>query len=379
MATPVQSSFWSPPRLQQQPALRIVRYYPRAVSGDGGMTNAVRHWSEGMVRAGSHIVIAFDDGVPPQEWSRSGIEWAPVPHAGSSRLRMPVGLRSVLRDASLLVLHSAWTPQNIWAARLARKAGVPYVLEPRGAYDPHIVQRHRLRKRAWWLLCERELVMKACAIHVFFDPEREHLRRLGYKGNVVVAPNGVSAPDVAWDCGSGGFVLWMGRYDPEHKGLDLLVRAVYLLPEHERPEVRLHGPEWHDGKARVQRLVQSLRLEPWVKVGGPVHGREKYELLARAAGFVYPSRWEGFGNSVAEAVAVGVPTLVTPYPFGRYLLSRQSAILADATPQSLAEGLRRLRSPEAREIAARGSELVRREITWNNVAASWLEQVRKLL
>ena len=45
-------------------------------------------------------------------------------------------------------------------------------------------------------------------------------------------------------------VLWLGRFDPTHKGLDLLVDAVRSLAPHERPRVRLHGPDRRGGKAR---------------------------------------------------------------------------------------------------------------------------------
>jgi glycosyltransferase involved in cell wall biosynthesis len=359
-------------------ALRILRYYPRAISGDGGMTNAVRKWSEGMVRAGAEVVIAYDDGDTPAH--ATGVGWNRVRHLGGSRFRMPVGLRELLPRASLLVLHSAWTPQNVWAGRLAKAAGIPYVLEPRGAYDPHIVDRNRWLKRGWWLMCERELVMNARAVHVFFPSERFHLQKLGYSGDVIIAPNGVSTPSgIVWDGGTGGYILWMGRFDPEHKGIDALVHAVHTLPEGERPELRLHGPEWQDGKQRVAGLISALGVQRWVKIGNAVHGRAKFELLARAAGFVYPSRWEGFGNSVAEAVSVGVPTLVTPYPFGKYLHERGGAILADNSPESLAAGLCRLRSPQAHEIASRGAEIVRNEITWDKVARSWLDQVKRIL
>lgn len=345
------------------------------------MTNAVKQWSESAVRAGAQVTVAYDQ--PPGGQARppsNGVTWVPVKHAGRGPWRVPIGLEEVAAGMDVLVLHSAWTVHNAWAGAVARRLGVPYVLEPRGAYDPHIVHRRWAIKKAWWLAAEQKLVSRARAVHLFFDPERPHLQALGYRGPVVVAPNGVETPSsLRWDGGSGGYVLWMGRFDPQHKGIDLLVEAVQVLPPAERPRVRLHGPDVRGGKDRIRALVSELALEPWVMVGEPVYGQAKFELLCRAVGFVYPSRWEGFGNSVAESVSAGVPTLVTPYPFGLFLGSRGAALVADPTPAGLAEGLRALTSAQAAPIGQRGAEIVRDEFTWGGVAKAWLDQVAGLL
>jgi glycosyltransferase involved in cell wall biosynthesis len=369
--------------------MRIVRYYPRALVGDGGITSSVWHASRELCAAGADVILAFDQGAPSAvgngaasnrgDEARGGIELRQVEHRG--RWRAPVGLDAALAGSDVLVLHSAWTYHNVRAGAVARSIGVPYVLEPRGAYDPWIVGRRRVVKKAWWWLWERQLVEGARAVHLFFESEVSHLTALGYRGEVVVAPNGVLVPDEAvWDGGSGGYVLWYGRFDLEHKGIDLLVRALALLSEEERPPLRLHGPDARArGKERIRRLVHELGLERWVTIGEPVHGAEKWNLLARARGFAYPSRWEAFGNAVAEAAAVGVPILTTPYPLGRYLAERGAAIVVEPTPRGLADGMRRLLAPEAAELGQRARPIVRREFAWDRVSRDWLQQVERLL
>jgi hypothetical protein len=112
---------------------------------------------------------------------------------------------------------------------------------------------------------------------VFFDEQREHLQHLGYDRAFVVAPNGVRVPrDRRWDGGSGGYIAYLGRFDPEHKGLDLLVQATALLPPDERPQLRLHGPDWRGGKDRVRDLVRELDLASDVVLGPPLYGDDKW-------------------------------------------------------------------------------------------------------
>ena len=358
--------------------LRVIRYYPRALVGDGGMTKSVQRWSAAMARAGADVVIAYEEGTAPAP-ADPLLEWRPVPHTGRRGVRIPVGLEELLAEGGVLVLHSGWTARNAWAAARARRAGVPYVLEPRGAYDPHIVSRHRGRKRLWWRVAEGRLVGGARAIHVFFEQEKAHLEAIGYHGPFIVVSNGVDMPrGEMWKGGPGGYILWLGRFDPEHKGLDVLLEAMRRLTPGERPELRLHGPDWRDRKALVGGMVQRLGLGECVRIEPAVYGEEKHRVLVDARGFVYPSRWDACPNSVLESISLGLPTLATPYPLGQYLHERGGAFLSDTTPDSLAAGLLRLTSGEAPGVGRRGAEIARTELTWDHSARAWLEQVQAL-
>ncbi|MBW3660104.1 MAG: glycosyltransferase [Gemmatimonadetes bacterium] len=196
--------------------IRIVRYYPRAVVGDGGITRSVWHHSLELAGTDARIRIAFDEGSAPA--TPEGVELVPVRHTGWP-WKVPLGLREVLEDADVLVLHSAWVLHNVRAGTSARRAGVPYLLEPRGAYDPRILDRKRALKRAWWWVWERRLVMEARAVHVFFEDEIDHLRALGYRGDVVAVPNGVELHDeYRWDGGSGGTCSGTADTTPSTRG-----------------------------------------------------------------------------------------------------------------------------------------------------------------
>lgn len=351
--------------------MRIVHYHPRALVGDGGVSNSVRHLSRALADAGAHAVIAYDaaDGPPPAD---DRVEWIPVRHTGAGDVRVPVGMDRVFADGGVVVLNSAWTVSNERAGAVARRTGVPYIVAPRGAYDPLILRRRAGLKRAWWLLAEGRLVREAAAVHVFFADQEQHVRSLGYTGRTVVAPNGITVPpDVTWDGGSGGYLLYLGRFDPEHKGLDQLLDAVAGLPVHQRPQLKLVGPDWKGGHNVVLAHIARLGLEPWVTTAPAAYGDDKWDLMRKAAGFVYPSRWEGFGNSLAEAAAIGVPSLATPYPLATHLAERGAAIVTP--PEDLGTAMLALQA--APPMPAGLADTLRREFTWDGVARRWLEQV----
>lgn len=353
--------------------MKVVRYWPRAVTGDGGITGSVRRWSRCLAREGVDCTIAYDEEGPVPDIP--GVRWHHVQHAGPAGWNVPLDLERVIAGADLLVLHSGWNLPNIAAGRAARSLGVPFLLEPRGAYDPWIVARHPNRKHLWFTAFEHGLMEAAAAIHVFFECETTHLGALAYHGRTIHAPNGIDVPaETPRRTGRGEYLLWLGRFDPEHKGLEQLLAALALLSPRERPPTRLHGPDWRGGKARTEQLVRKLRLQDSVTLGGPVYDGEKRQLTAAAAAFVYPSRWEAFGNALAEAVALAVPTLATPYPLARHLAAADVTVLAPPTAEGLAEGIRHVLSDEAVTMANRGPDFLRENFAWPIVARQWLEQ-----
>ncbi len=127
-------------------------------------------------------------------------------------------------------------------------------------------------KRVWAALLERGHLERAAAVHVFFPDEQTDMEQcMMIRPPTLVAPNGIAYPEgVEWDGGSGGYLLWLGRFDPTPKGLDLLLRAIERISASQRPQLRLHGPDWRNHKQGVRGLVRELEIERWVTIADPV-------------------------------------------------------------------------------------------------------------
>lgn len=360
--------------------MKVVHYQPQLRGPESGTANAGRGWCEALGRQGVEVVglvDARDVSRPPPQ----GTETIALEHRFRGNLRIPRGAAPRIEDADVVVLHGGWLLSNILVGRACIRANVPFVVTTHGVYVDEVLQRRTLVKRTWAALLERRHLERATAVHVFFPEEQASLeQRMKIRTPVVVAPNGISCPEgVAWDGGSGGHLLWLGRFDPDTKGLDILVRAVERIPAARRPRVRLHGPDWRGRKQRIRALVTELGVGQWVTVGDPVYGDEKWELMSTAAGCVYPSRWDACPVAVMEAAAAGVPTLVTRYPLANFLASRDAAIQVDPDASSIADGILRLMSPMAREAGRNAAEIARRHLSWDAVARSWLDQLLPLL
>ena len=348
-------------------------------SSESGTALAARGWAEAIKSLGVPVLAAVDRD------SMHSIPSTDVPvvaltHKLRGRARVPVHFVDLLERGDVVVLHGGWLLRNAVVASVAVRRGVPFVVTAHGVYSPHVFDSRRFAKWLWATALERKELERALAVHLFFSEERDGLQRLRVHTPTIIAPNGIATPiGRAWDGGSGGYLLWLGRFAPHNKGLDLLIQALHALPADSRPELRLHGPDWKSQKQVVEAQVRELDLERWVHIGDPVYGDDKWELISRSTACVYPSRWEGCSMAVLEAISLGVPTLVTPYAMGKSLAKDDAVIRVGWSPRDVADGILRLASPEAARLGHKASEIARTKFSWTTVAESWLRRLDDLI
>lgn len=360
---------------------KVSMYYPRALHGDGGVTNSLWLWAESLTRAGVEVDILYDSRLPLST-ARSvplRVHTRPVTHCGRGRLAVPLNLARELSPSALLILHSGYVLFNIVAAEVATRLGVPYAVMPHGAYDPHVRVSRRV-VRTVWDVAERRLLKHALAAHIFFQPEADHVRRLAPTAVTVIAPTAFELPDAGWKQESArDYVAWLGRYDVRHKGLDRLLDAMVLLPPNRRPLLRLHGRDHQDSRSVVQLMVIERGLSDHVSVGGPVDGQDKEQLLLNAAAYVHPARWESYGIALVENLARGVPCLTTTdINLGPELKEAGAALVVDGNAAGLAQGLAAVAAGAVTAYGARGRAFVRNHLSHAAAGKKFLQGMAAL-
>ena len=150
-----------------------------------------------------------------------------------------------------------------------------------------------------------------------------------------------------------GALLVQGRISVS-KGIDDLLRALALVSTPWRLE--LVGPAEAAERRRLEEIVRELGLLERVTFHGPYPRHGLGDHLGRAWAAVFPSRGEGFGLALLEAMAAGVPVLASNIPAHRALLGDELADRAvDFTaPPVAAAALRRLLSLPADEARRLG-------------------------
>ena len=123
----------------------------------------------------------------------------------------------------------------------------------------------------------------------------------------------------------------------------------------------------------MEGLCNELGLESSVRVGDPIYGEEKGVSSNRPVGSSNTSRWEGSSIAVAEAILIGVPTLVTHFPMGQFPASPGNAILAELRPPAIRDHIvRPLRRGQGNSKAALSSHA---HVVWEALARSGMDRV----
>jgi glycosyltransferase-like protein len=208
--------------------------------------------------------------------------------------------------------------------------------------------------------------------------------RAGWGIEATVIPNGVDARRFAEADGEpararlGRYVLAVGGIEPRKGSLELL--TAFALLRAREPDVRLviAGGEtlfdYRDYRARWE--ARAAELDVRAEVLGAVPDADLPGLVAGASAFAFPSRKEGFGLAALEALAAGVPTVVSDLPVLREVFG--PAVAFAATPAELAEALRRALGEPDPARRAEGQRLAAR-YTWAAAAHRHRQLYRSLV
>jgi glycosyltransferase involved in cell wall biosynthesis/O-antigen/teichoic acid export membrane protein len=214
----------------------------------------------------------------------------------------------------------------------------------------------------WGVRAHRRLITVSSAIGT-------RLQKLNPTAQVVVIPNGVEPQQVApSDRLDPASLVFLGRVEFKHKGLDLLLRAFAKIAPSVQSNLVIAG----GGRdlERVRRLSEELGLGHRIRLLGEVGGAEKSELLTGARLVCVPSRFETSSLVSLEAQASGTPVLAFDIPALREVLAPEGGVLVPAFDvESYANSMLQLvTAPErCRAMGKAGQQFVQR-FHWDEIA-----------
>jgi glycosyltransferase involved in cell wall biosynthesis len=206
--------------------------------------------------------------------------------------------------------------------------------------------------------------------------KRDLMDRYGVRDDkIVVTPYGVDAifhPDGSPPA-QRPYLLFVGVLSPR-KDPVAAIEALALLPDDLR--LLFAGPIKRSARV-VREAVRRLRLESRVEILGYVENERLADLYRRASCLVLPSRYEGFGLPVLEAMASGTPVVATTAGALPEIAGDAAVLVEPGDPAALASGIARVLAQRERFVAA-GLERSRR-FTWTETARRTLAAYQELL
>ncbi len=237
-------------------------------------------------------------------------------------------LRENARRYDIVLVNGIWSYHSFGTWRALRSGKTPYAVFTHGMLDPWFKRRYRLKhlkKWLYWPWAEYRVLRDAGSVLFTCEEERQLARKSFwfYKCSEAVVGLGISSPDGKPDEQRRTFfdrfpqlrgkrvALFLSRIHPK-KGCDLLIDAfAHVLGGNPDWHLVLAGPDQIGWKEALDKRATALGIGDQITWAGMLSGAEKWGAFHAADVFVLPSHSENFGIVVAEALACGVPVLIS--------------------------------------------------------------------
>lgn len=348
--------------------MRILHVIGNLSRAGGGPSRAVLDMAIALAGRGHEISIhATQFGgktLPLQPALDAGVEIArfPVrpPRAWQYSPQLASALETAIPKAEVVHLHGLYFHHDQVTGKLCRRYRIPYVLRPYGTLDPWIWRRARWKKLPMELWFQNRVLREAAALHYTAAEEAERARPYAQGAPEAVVPLGLDPQDFAAapepgrfraahpEIGARRILLFLSRIH-EKKGLDLLIPAfARALKRHSDLHLVIAGPD-DGGETPARQLAENHGIAARVSFPGVLAGEMKLAALADCALFVLTSYQENFGLSVAEALAMRRPVLISDrVNIWRELKQDGAAFVAPCDSGAIAAALSEALSDDAR-------------------------------
>lgn len=331
----------------------------------GGPTVKVRSIAEGLAKRGHQVTVLtswYGRPFAARQVQLGGVEVIYLkPFATYRAMTFNSGLlkfcKKRLRDFDMVHIYGLYDLLGPVVAHYCHKYGIPYVIEPLGMVRP--IERSFRMKKTWHLFFGKPLLRYAAFLIATSRQEESEMIADGFAPQrIALRYNGVDLQEFSILPAAGAFraewalpasepiVLFLGRIIPR-KGADMLIEAfAEACPQSGR--LVIAGPEGESGYlAKLRELAREKRVEDRTTFTGPLYAEQKKAALVDGDIFVLPSRYENFANGVAEAIACGMPVIISDHCGIQEFVAGQVGLVIPLEKSALVDALRKLLSDTA--------------------------------
>jgi len=369
-----------------------VHVFPNSARLSCGPCNAIMAFMECQLQHGLDVraIGPADPHIPAER--RQPIEHLPIAEFDIETADYcAVALAAAAGPRTVFHFHGVapWMDQ---IARRLKKNFLPYVFSSHGQL--HFRGPVHGLKKFTYLNFLNPFLRNAGGLHFLTRREKERSRFLLplWRKPVLVQPNLVRLPDAqtvipaareTLGIPAQAFVFaYLGRLDVQCKGLDLLVQAFAEISRQTSARLLLIGPDFAGGGKFLERLAQKLGCEKQIHLLGSQVGAAKWSYLKMADAFVSPSRWDAFSIAQAEAIGLGLPTILsTGVNVATEVAGLGAALASPLATADLARAMRQVMTDSAlrQSLAEAGRKWVAETCSHESAGAHFAEFYESVL
>ena len=380
----------------------------------GGPVNSISSLCEGLSNEGAKVTVFTTNAnwgskldVPPKHAVNVEgvlVYYFPLTFGGvsffnalsyfySSTLAKAVKTR--ILEFSVVVVDSLWGHALIPTATACIRSKIPYIVPVRGGLNSWALAKKKIKKGCYLRLLGRRYLNNASAIHCTDPIEAEEVKKLALKPPVFVVPNAI--PSFRFDVfkkpgwlrkqfGISEYahvMIFLGRIT-QYKRPDIAVAVLSAVQALNR-EIHLViiGPDEDGILPQLRSQAKNLKCNDKLHLTGLLNREAVLSVLAEADLLLVPTEvQENFGMSAIEAMAAGVPILVSEgIPVGRWAQIAHAGRVVPSKKEAFQQAALELLSDprELKLMGQRGRNLVRNHFDSKSVAQSMLAQYNAII
>lgn len=287
----------------------VIREMAKAVISQGGVAHVVTTNAAGSKNSlekngeelnEKNMLIKYFDREFPRGWFQS--------------LSMKYWLYNHLDKYDLVHLHVPFTAPFRYGALAARASGRPYIATLHGMLDPWSLSQKSWKKIPYLFLLEKKILSSAKALHATSELEMGYLAKMNLGPQIKCLSPAVPLAlmsKILPDFKDGHRIVCVARLHPV-KALPVLFKAlVKIRSEGINLTLDLAGNGDANYVEQLRREADFLGLNGAIVWHGHVDDKKKADLFSKASCAILISYHENFGLAAAEALAAGVPVVVS--------------------------------------------------------------------
>jgi len=274
-------------------------------------------------------------------------------------------------------IHGGFIPEFYHFTKLLNKHRLDFILTPHGNYAANALRKNGLVKSIYFNLFEKNILSTCKAIHCLGEGEKNDINKVHMLSKKLLIPNGQRMEDIPAIPPRKESNIpvfgYCGRIMRDQKGLDLLFEGFKKYKDQNGSgELRLIGNGEYLNE--LNKYVKKNNLVDSVVFLGVRYGDDKFNEIAAMDAFYHPSRNEGLPTAVLEALAVGIPCVVSAFTnLGEAIEQNNAGIfLKKNTPDEICASMFQIESwkkeNKIKQIGKNAVNMIKLNFNWNTIA-----------
>lgn len=297
----------------------IFIYSQEFLSSNNGAISGLILYINALKQIPDYEVIIIYNSKFKKKFNRKklGIKFIGLDHFKIFNSQIPIKIKETIkfRENDIIIFNSIYSLGNYILSKLAIKNKVNYFVISHGGYLEKNYKKSFIKKKIANLLIEKSFLIKAKFVINHFNQESIDIKNyISTRIKTIAIPFPLNSFINYKSYIKEDTIIYFGRTDIFHKGIDIFLKSLLYSKYINNFKVRLYLQKSNKADFEIimrecKKIKSKYKIN--IKAQNEISGEKKNLILQKSRIALFPSRYEGFGISLIEALSNNIICLVS--------------------------------------------------------------------